>query len=139
VPKQKKRAEQEKPGVKAKTFCPVQSPNGQPAWRSATGSETSRSHYGGERRERDEEKARRLVAEHWQGLGWSGAELAQRRKGDPEKVALARRLGAETTMSLKWIASELRMGSWTYVSNLLGQPAQRRGKGGADPGLSEGP
>jgi len=97
------------------------------------------SSYGGERRERDEEKARRLVAEHWQGLGWSAAELAKRRKGDPEKVAPARRLRAEPTMSLKWIASELRMRSWTYVSNLLGQPAPMRGNGGADTGLSEGP
>ena len=25
----------------------------------------------------------------------------------------------ETTMSLAWIAEQLRMGSWSYVSNLL--------------------
>ena len=31
------------------------------------------------------------------------------------------RLRRETTMSLKWIAQELRMGSWTYVANLLRQ------------------
>jgi hypothetical protein len=36
-----------------------------------------------------------------------------------EKVELARRLRKETTMSLKWIAEQLEMGSWTYVSNLL--------------------
>jgi REP element-mobilizing transposase RayT len=83
------------------------------------------SHYGGERRERDEEKARRLVAEQLQRLGWPAAELAKRRKGDAEKVALARRLRAETTMSLKWIAGELHMGSWTYVSNLLSQKAHK--------------
>ena len=34
---------------------------------------------------------------------------------------LARRLRQETTMSLKWIAERLHMGSWTYVSNLLNQ------------------
>ena len=39
--------------------------------------------------------------------------------GDKEKVKLARRLRAETTMTLRWIADRLRMGSWTYVSNLL--------------------
>ena len=50
-------------------------------------------------------------------------ELAKRRKGEPAKVALARRLRAETTMTLKWNAGELQMGSWTYVSNLLAQPA----------------
>jgi len=36
-------------------------------------------------------------------------------------VFLAARLRRETTVSLKWIANELHMGSWTYVSNLLGQ------------------
>jgi hypothetical protein len=40
-------------------------------------------------------------------------------KGDKSKVALARRLRQETTMSLKWIARRLHMGSWTHVSNLL--------------------
>jgi hypothetical protein len=40
-------------------------------------------------------------------------------KGDKRKVALARRLRQETTMSLKWIAQRLHMGSWTCVSNLL--------------------
>ena len=33
------------------------------------------------------------------------------------KIAL--RLRQETTMSLKWIAQRLKMGTWTYVSNLL--------------------
>ena len=32
---------------------------------------------------------------------------------------MCNRLGQETTMSLKWIARRLDMGSWTYVSNLL--------------------
>jgi hypothetical protein len=30
-------------------------------------------------------------------------------------VVVARRLRQETTMSLKWIADRLHMGSWTYV------------------------
>jgi hypothetical protein len=32
---------------------------------------------------------------------------------------MARRLRAETTMSLAWIAGRLHMGSWSNVSNLL--------------------
>ena len=40
-------------------------------------------------------------------------------KGDSRKVALARRLRRETTMTLKWIAQHLHMGGWTYVSNLV--------------------
>jgi hypothetical protein len=46
-------------------------------------------------------------------------QLPAMRKGDKLKVSLARRLRRETTMTLKWIARRLHMGSWTYVSNLL--------------------
>jgi hypothetical protein len=59
------------------------------------------------------------VREGLQALGWPEKELSHRRKGDQGKVQLARRLRAETTMSLRWIADRLQMGSWTYVSNLL--------------------
>ena len=37
---------------------------------------------------------------------------------------LARRLRQETTMSLKWIATRLQMGTWTYVCNLLNEPPE---------------
>jgi hypothetical protein len=57
-------------------------------------------------------------------LGWDENDLEGRRKGHRVKVMLARRLRQETTMSLKWIAQRLQMGSWTYVSNLLNQPPQ---------------
>jgi hypothetical protein len=50
--------------------------------------------------------------------------LRVRRKGHRSKVKLARRLRQETTMSLKWIAARLQMGSWTYVSNLLNEPSE---------------
>jgi REP element-mobilizing transposase RayT len=76
-------------------------------------------HYGAERQESGEVKAERLVREELPKLGWQEADLAVRRKGDPGKVRIARRLRQETTMSLAWIASHLQMGSWTYVSNLL--------------------
>lgn len=90
------------------------------------------NHRAAERQESGEAKARRLMAEELQRLGWTAGELGRRPKGDPGKVALAWRLRTETTMTLKWIAAELQMGSWTYVSNLLSQrrraetPPQRR-------------
>jgi hypothetical protein len=34
-------------------------------------------------------------------------------------MGMVRRLHQETTMSLKWIAERLQMGSWAYVTNLL--------------------
>ena len=57
-------------------------------------------------------------------LGWDEDQLRARRKGHRAKVMLARRLRQETTMSLKWIAQLLQMGSWSYVSNLLNEPAE---------------
>ena len=62
------------------------------------------------------------VGKEIERLGWDEDELRVRRKGHQLKVKLARRLRQETTMSLKWIAARLQMGSWTYVSNLLNEP-----------------
>jgi len=77
------------------------------------------NHYGSERFESGEERAKRMVAEELKRLGWGSEELARRRKGDPQKVHLAGRLRTETTMSLAWIAERLHMGSWSNVANLL--------------------
>ena len=57
-------------------------------------------------------------------LGWDEDQLRARPKGHRSKVMLARRLRQETTMSLKWIAQRLQMGTWTYVSNLLNEPPE---------------
>lgn len=76
-------------------------------------------HYGSELREADEEHAEGLVRQELRRRGWKEAELAERRKGDPEKVQIAWRLRQETTMTLKWIARRLQMGTWTNVSNRL--------------------
>jgi len=46
-------------------------------------------------------------------------ELTQRDKGDAGKIRIARRLRSETSVPLKWIAEELKMGSWTYVASRL--------------------
>jgi len=82
------------------------------------------NHYGIDRQETGEEKALRIVKEEIDRLGWAEAELQIRAKGDPAKVAMARRLRQESTMSLKWIAERLQMGSWTYVSNLVSDRKQ---------------
>jgi len=79
------------------------------------------NHYGQEREEASESKAKRIVKEELGRLGWSEGELRRRRKGDAEKIRIARRIRRETTMSLKWIAASLAMGTWTYVANCLCQ------------------
>ena len=65
-----------------------------------------------------------MVRKGLDALGWTDTDLARRRKGDPGKVRLARKLRAETTMTLHWIATRLQMGRWTYVSNLLRETDQ---------------
>ena len=77
------------------------------------------NHSAKDRFESSEAKARAIVAAELKRRSWKTEELRQRRKGDPEKVAIAVRLRAETTMTLKWIAEALEMGAWTNVSNLL--------------------
>jgi len=68
------------------------------------------SHYGGQKREAAQEKANRIVEEELRRLGWQKEDLGRRPKGDPAKVGIARRLRAETTVSLKWVAAVLAMG-----------------------------
>ncbi|MCG3148107.1 MAG: hypothetical protein PCFJNLEI_01549 [Verrucomicrobiae bacterium] len=78
-------------------------------------------HAAGHRHETSEAHGERLVQEELKRRGWSEAELKRRAKGDAQKVQIARRLRAETTMSLKWIAARLQMDVWTHVSDRLSQ------------------
>lgn len=55
---------------------------------------------------------------------WTEKKFSRRAKGDKAKAALAWRLRAEITMNLRWIARRLQMGAWTYVANLLREPAK---------------
>ncbi len=77
------------------------------------------SHFGSERQETGEAKAERLIAEELKRLNLALGELRKMPKGDKRKVQIARRLRNETTVTLKWVADRLHMGSWTYVSNLV--------------------
>jgi REP element-mobilizing transposase RayT len=65
------------------------------------------------------EKAERLAREAVAKLGWKETDLAERRKGDPAKLKIALTLRAETTMTLKWIAARLQMGTASSLSNLF--------------------
>jgi len=69
------------------------------------------SHAGGLRRESAELRAERIVAEELGRLGWSEAQLGERRKSDPAKLALAARLRRETTLTVGWIAHRLHLGT----------------------------
>jgi len=78
-------------------------------------------HSGTERQESAEQHAQGLIRQELDRLGWDGAELKRQPKGARRKVRIARRLRAETTMTLGWIAERLRMGSASMVSHCLRQ------------------
>src|SRR5437870_13918117 len=78
------------------------------------------SRYGGpEWRETMEKKAQRILLEEMNRRGWDQAQLDRRRKADPQKLEIARKLRAETTVTWGWIAKNLKMGAPAYVANSL--------------------
>ena len=84
------------------------------------------SHFGEAVQEAELVRAERLVAEGLQRMGWSQADLQERRKGEPRKVALAGQLRSQTTMPLAWIAERLHMGSRGHLAWLLQQGSRSR-------------
>lgn len=74
---------------------------------------------GDEVRESEEHKARRIIKEELARLKWTIRHLQTTLKGDRRKIRIAKRLRAQTTMTLKWIAAQLHMGTWTHVANRI--------------------
>jgi hypothetical protein len=68
-------------------------------------------HFGKLRLETAEAKAERIIAEELKRRAWAEADLAKRRKSDPEKLAIAVRLRRETILSVKVIARRLHLGT----------------------------
>ena len=85
----------------------------------------SEHHHSRERTQTDEQKAEAIIRAFLAKIGWGNKELKRHRKSDPHKVKLAQQLRTRTSVSLKWIAQRLEMGSWTHVSNLLQRSAQK--------------
>lgn len=69
------------------------------------------NHFGQERRQSAEEQARRIVEETLSDLRLTPAQLQLLAANAGVKVQLARRLRRETTLSLKWIAQQLGVGT----------------------------
>jgi hypothetical protein len=94
------------------------------------------NHSGELRMENAQAKAERIVSEELRRLGWGEADLAARRKGDPDKMAIAARLRKETTLSIKAIAARVHLGSSKSANaRLHGWP--RNGKPAWDVGTLE--
>jgi REP element-mobilizing transposase RayT len=76
-------------------------------------------HYGTARQETGEARAEGIVARELKRRRWREDDLGRRAKRDAGKVALAARLRAETTVTVKWIADRLEMGAPGHVHHLL--------------------
>ena len=60
-----------------------------------------------------------MVLEALAKARWSEIDLAIQPKGHRLKIKIAQQLRTQTPMPRHWIADRLRMGSPSYVSNLL--------------------
>src|SRR5205085_6932084 len=76
-------------------------------------------HLGRVAQESEATRAERLLKAKLKQLGWNEKDLSVRRKGDPEKVRLARLMRQKTTMPLGAVAARLQMGTTGYLSHLL--------------------
>ncbi len=85
-------------------------------------------HYGEERHESATQKAELVVEEELRKRRLSRAGLAALPKGHRAKVELARRLQAETTVPVGWIAEHLGMGTRSYAYRLLYLDRKRRSR-----------
>ncbi len=64
--------------------------------------------FGGERKLNEHAKAEEIISARLSESGWNQKDLAAGPKGDSEKVRLAVRLRAQTTVTVKWIAQRGR-------------------------------
>ena len=70
-----------------------------------------------------ERHAERIIGEMLKALGLEEAELLSARKGDWRKRLIGQRVRQETSVSLRWLAARLRMGSEGHISRITGDLA----------------
>ncbi|HVV00860.1 MAG TPA: transposase [Verrucomicrobiae bacterium] len=78
-----------------------------------------RRHGGKRRRATGVARAERIIADELKRARWKRADLKQRAKSHPVKLALALRLRKETTLTIREIAQRLKMGSWKSLNTKL--------------------
>jgi hypothetical protein len=74
-------------------------------------------------------RAEPIIAEELQRQGWGEAQLRQRRKSDPVKLALAGRLRRGTILTVGWIAKRLEMGTRQSVATRLPEQSKTHERG----------
>jgi hypothetical protein len=69
-------------------------------------------------RDHGERQAERMIREMMGAVGIAEAQLLVARKGGGRKRLIARRVRQQTSVSLRWLAGRLKMGSECHVSRL---------------------
>ena len=64
-------------------------------------------------------KAGRIISEELDRLGWGEGDLVSRRKRDPSELEIGLRLHRQTTLSVKEIATRLRLATPASASVVL--------------------
>ena len=82
------------------------------------------NHLGAEWQESQVERAERLLKVELSRQRWTEDDLRKRLKTDARKLEIARKLRRESTMTLRWIAQRLHMGSVNTLRNALRISAQ---------------
>jgi len=77
------------------------------------------NHSGELHRETAEQKASRIISEEMSRLGWKETDLVSRLKNHPDKLVIATRVRKETTLSIRWIAARLQMGTYKSLKSML--------------------
>jgi len=83
------------------------------------GERAGENHAGPEQAEPDEPKALSLIEQELRRRRRTRDQLTRWRKGDKRKERIAVRLRRETTLTLKWMAEQLAMGTWANVASRL--------------------
>ncbi len=84
------------------------------------------NHAGDLRCESAQAKAERIIGEELQRRNWGQSDLVERRKGDPEKLAIALRVRRETSLSLKRLAARLHLGTTRNAGERLREWGQNQ-------------
>jgi hypothetical protein len=92
-----------------------------------TNTKTPARTQGEEWQESQVEWAERLLKGELARQRWPEADLIGRRKTDPLKLAIARKLRRESTMTPRWIAQRMQMRSVNTLRNALRISDQKSG------------
>ena len=84
-----------------------------------------KNYHGSEEREHGELAAKRMIEEGLKRAGLQKGDLEDLPKGDSRKAAIAAQVRATTTVRLRWLADELKMGTPANINQACRRLSQQ--------------